>query len=280
MENLQSKYLTLDSLKCIENVPYYEGFPVFLSGGYRLTKITSKGIAVYRLDEDDVVLMCKLHNGSVFLEGDSKIPYELPAIAYYDWTNYQLTKSYPSFTQLIGSIKVATSIDRSYFRAVNQIEDYELPIDLDVVEYPSHEQLFELPINTKYIYVSCTYLNGLINYVSHKKVYLINRYRNLNEFAELVNSLDSKEQYHTNYSTINEELMILGELKDSWVLFDYDPDVSDCCIARISKEEVTYEDMIRYVESEVKRLLLHEYPKKDRPLEFVELPIPKDWVKY
>jgi hypothetical protein len=49
------------------------------------------------------------------------------------------------------------------------------------IEYPRDIALNPLPINTEYIYVSTTFLNGFINYVTIKRAWCLNRYLKLED---------------------------------------------------------------------------------------------------
>jgi hypothetical protein len=153
-------------------------------------------------------------------------------------------------------------------------------------EYPSDEiaKFGGLPQNTLYCYVSSTFLDGLINYVKPFKAFMIHRYVELPKEKYMDIFLEAlKDQAHTNYSNafvvvrkkieikhFSEEITVLAEGGGSYWCFNYDPDVSDCLIARCSTKLVTKEEFgsqfLAYI--------------KDRELEATEIPIPYGWVSY
>lgn len=113
---------------------------------------------------------------------------------------------------------------------------------IEMYEYPTHEQLWNgVPIGVGYDYVSHTYVNGFINYLSDKKeeriLYLVKRYAEEEEFVKYQNKLieDSKDfnkWFHYDFGTAADDIIILSVLEDSYVMLYNDRDCSDCMIAR------------------------------------------------
>lgn len=162
--------------------------------------------------------------------------------------------------------------------------------------YPAHEQLFGgVPIGTRYQYVSSTFLNGLVNYVDNIKAAFVSfeyctDYTDKNgwhsheeKYGEIIRHLDImtdnryNQWYHTRLGDIGGCVLLIGELEDSWVIFEYDMDVSDCSIGRVSKEKYTYDDVLEYALYNLK--YRHDYEECVIG-RYAELPTPKGWISF
>ena len=175
----------------------------------------------------------------------------------------------------------------------------------DSYEYPSRELVVDdiLPNNVMLEYISSTYLNGFINYVTLKKVMLLKRYRDehsdrklaisspipdklkqlIADHAKLVDDsnehwpvyeFDSNETYHkawllnvdihVEFSSLNDDCLIVAESKKHWWFFWYDMDCSDCAIGRVSKEDCTEELFMKWFDDYINDL---EYPAEEIPID-------------
>ena len=156
---------------------------------------------------------------------------------------------------------------------------------IDVYEYPNDEQFFELKQNTEYVYVSSSYLNGLINYV--KPLYLVcsQKYTYYEEFDKIIEKLQKINMdawpcswYHTDFSEIEDNIYYLGETDSSYIIFNYDRDCSDCAIARLDKKDFTFEQAKIYMMEQAKyEAELYSYNVCN--LRYIELPNPQGWIK-
>lgn len=157
----------------------------------------------------------------------------------------------------------------------------------DNVEYP-HEIIHNpIPYNTVWTYISDTYLNGIVNYLTPIKIYLVDRYTPNNEDisdrnvsyrltsgngfswekfkgtkGELKELLLSNKItfYHTNLSCFGDDVIILAEFEHNendglgrYMFLWYDMDNSDCSIGKFvtsdSKEQVI-ESVRNWLETE------------------------------
>lgn len=162
--------------------------------------------------------------------------------------------------------------------------------------YPSHSQLFGgVPIGARYQYVSSTYLNGLVNYVDEIKVAFVSLeycteytdskgwHGHEEKYEEIIRRLDimTDPRYNhwqnTNLGDIGGCVLLIGELEDSWVVFEYDADVSDCSVWRVSKEKYTYDEVLEHVLYNLK--YRHDYEGCVIG-EYIELPTPRGWVNF
>ena len=105
-----------------------------------------------------------------------------------------------------------------------------------------------LPEDTIINYISGTFLNGFINYVKPIKAYVVQRYRDDWENEVLPEYEKVQAEHHTRLENIPDDKWILGETDKDYWLFIYDMDVSDCSIGRVSKEDLTREEIIRLFE--------------------------------
>lgn len=142
---------------------------------------------------------------------------------------------------------------------------------VDEIEYPSFKAHNILPYGVLWEYVSSTFLNGFVNYVTPVKIFQIDRYtpeseelkanyvHNLgDDWQEFVGTksdlrklvVEGKARFcHTQLGIFRDDIMILAEIEDGedegedrYMFFWYDSDISDCSIGRFEttdkKEEV------------------------------------------
>ena len=133
------------------------------------------------------------------------------------------------------------------------------------VQYPK-EILFDiLPWGVYWMYISSTFLNGLINYIKPEKAYLLDRYtawdeRGAYRYIETQTvvtketctkqeSLDAfyvRENLHTDLNMFGDDIMLLGSIEDvGYIMFWFDSDLSDCCIGRFKTDD-SLEDVKRH----------------------------------
>lgn len=163
----------------------------------------------------------------------------------------------------------------------------------DRYDYPNNVTEEILPINTLWQYISSTFCNGFINYVTIKKAFLSCRYKSWDQEIDSVSMYDNskwtkfegtKNQiyniaiekgriFHFDMSMFEDDVIILGKSKDNqkyWWYFWFDMDVSDCFIGRFETElpeNEVIEDFTNYVKNneaandlgEVKELPLHMF---------------------
>ena len=103
-------------------------------------------------------------------------------------------------------------------------------------EYPNPTELDILPVNCQYLYITNTFLNGFINYVTIIKAFLITRYEpfSKNLKSVLIFHDESINKVHTNINKFfNDDIVILAvsDFGDFWYFY-YDQDTSDCSIGR------------------------------------------------
>jgi hypothetical protein len=153
----------------------------------------------------------------------------------------------------------------------------------DSEDYPNDIVDRGVPQDTLYSYVSSTFLNGFVNYVKDPKAYLIERYGKFNEDKTLHTRDDGdetdlekysaklKNDFHRNYSTAPDDIVILAHTAKSYWFFYSDRDCSDCCIGRISRNKfVDYEHYIA--------LFKETFKLYEKPVNFIELPKPTGWI--
>lgn len=109
----------------------------------------------------------------------------------------------------------------------------------DTIDYPNDIALNPIPMNTLWSYVSSTFLNGFINYVTPLKIFVLDRYEP--DKTEEIKNL--KKQAHTKLGQFGDDIIILSKIGNNvYMFFWFDMDVSDCCIGRFettdSKNEV------------------------------------------
>lgn len=152
-------------------------------------------------------------------------------------------------------------------------KDYE---KMEMFEYPDKEQFLNLKQNTGYCYVSCTYLNGLVNYADSLYLICSQKYSEDEEFEEIIEKLKNKDWYHTDLSSIEDNTYLISENESSYLLFSYDRDCSDCMIVRFNKEDFTFDQVKDYCLNQAayeSYWYNHENPK------YIELPNPHGWIK-
>jgi hypothetical protein len=136
---------------------------------------------------------------------------------------------------------------------------------LEMIDYPAEEigKHGGIPPDYCYGYVSSSFLNGLVNYVTEKRVFIINRYglepkdQNSSKYPPLDTAAVTKkyqeladkmaETHHPRLGTTDsDDAILFGTTEDCYWIFWFDCDCSDCFIWRIYKEtaECTYEQLI------------------------------------
>ena len=113
-------------------------------------------------------------------------------------------------------------------------------------EYPSNEQLLHgIQPGVLFSYVASTYLQGFINCVDIEAAVLLNRYSETDEeFQKQIDSIKKEvaEQNEVHTSLYDyDDILILGNTKDMYVVFWSDGDVSDCNIGGLSLD--TFESL-------------------------------------
>lgn len=121
------------------------------------------------------------------------------------------------------------------------------------VEYPDPDQILEGPQpGVMFEYVSNTYLNGLINYVSVEKAFLVRRYKDSGH-EDVVREIEGA--IHPNLND-HDDCFVIGSShgRTHFWFFWYDLDCSDCCVGRA---ECTLEEMDLFVQG-----LAQEFPDR------------------
>lgn len=117
----------------------------------------------------------------------------------------------------------------------------------ETYEYPSRELLLEGPKDGQWFeYVSNTYLNGFINYTEILVGFIIKRYADENyDYYKVAEDL--KTSYHTNFSKLEDDIIIISKGAGSYWYFWNDRDCSDCIIARteINQSEEEFIESMR-----------------------------------
>lgn len=152
-------------------------------------------------------------------------------------------------------------------------------IDLDVLDMPDNLDVFEgVGINKGFQHISHTYLNGLINYTKPVKAFLTFEYNydNKEDTLKRLSEMTSHDWFHTNLGILEDSVVVIGELDNSYVVFIYDCDVSECCIYRISNEH-SFNDVCNFTLDTMKYRQDWENPSCH---EYVELPLPTGWIKF
>lgn len=121
---------------------------------------------------------------------------------------------------------------------------------LKMYEYPG-DQIQEfggIPQNTIYEYVSSTFLDGLVNYGTGHRAWLMARYGLNNEEQSHIRDEDyvpTEAEYRafakacteaTHFKPVGDDWLVAYETKESYMFLWYDRDVSDCSIERWSKD--------------------------------------------
>lgn len=167
----------------------------------------------------------------------------------------------------------------------------ELSESVETFEGPS-EKIAEhggIPTDTCYGYVSSSFLDGLVNYFSDRRVFLINRYgiKDQEDKPVTIPHKTPREQYdeltrlpicHFNPLAHDDCLIFAQTEKDYWI-FWYDRDCSDCFLWRISKETaaMSFEELVSAFNDDMRErhrdwghytdhdeAIIVEYPKATR----------------
>jgi hypothetical protein len=171
------------------------------------------------------------------------------------------------------------------------------------IEYPTDVALNPLPIGTHYSYISSTFLDGFINYVTIIKAFVLGRYyrwdEEINHTISIMNPPGSnlwikrkcitkddlyreltkeKATLHANLdSAFQDDVIILakaGDIEDEgtcYIFFWYDRDCSDSCIGRfVTKvhESEVVKSFAEYVESELKERGYNTHGAREIPLHY------------
>jgi len=187
---------------------------------------------------------------------------------------------------------------------INSFTDYFT----DNIEYPSDIAINPLPIGKEYIYVSSTFLNGFINYVTPIKAFVLGRYHKWDEPIdhtvtiqdppgsfnwvekkcktkdELYNSLIvSDAVYHVGVDNdFQDDVLILAKAGqvdgegECYFFFWYDRDCSDCCIGRFISQDLELDIINRFTKYINKELAGNNYNAhgaKEIPLNYF-----KGWI--
>lgn len=112
------------------------------------------------------------------------------------------------------------------------------------IEYPQYVALNPIPINTLWWYISYTFLNGFINYVTPLKVFVLDRYSK----PKTKEMLQYNGKVHTDFSCFGDDIIILAKVESEYDLsrnvfmfFWFDMDVSDCAIGRFETTDKPYQ---------------------------------------
>lgn len=114
----------------------------------------------------------------------------------------------------------------------------------DEVDYPSDVALNPLPMNTLYCYISSTFLDGFINYVTPLKVFVLDRYED--DKTEEIKTI--KYEVHRKLSCLGDDIIILAKIESEdepainrFMFFWFDMDVSDCQIGRFETTDKPFQ---------------------------------------
>lgn len=165
----------------------------------------------------------------------------------------------------------------------------------ETIEFPSDVILNGVPMDGMFGYVSSVYCNGIVNYLSNKRAYMLCRYHyqsknpsidmigetytekdisNIDEYSLYLSSVKGCNALcgsHTDYSEVpHDDIVISGETKDSYVMIWFDNDVSDCSLIRVSKEH--YESLDEFNEA------VYDYCTKDIGCYTTELSKPSGFI--
>lgn len=158
----------------------------------------------------------------------------------------------------------------------------------DNIDYPKAVAHDPLPYGTAWNYISSTFLNGFINYVTPIKVYQIDRYTHENaglevEYGERQNLeagwkklcftkaelrklvVEEKIYFaHTNLHVFGDDIIVLAQItggvepdgKERYMFFWFDCDVSDCSIGKFETtdtQEMVIQSLLNFLDRERKR---------------------------
>jgi len=124
------------------------------------------------------------------------------------------------------------------------------------VDYPDMADLLDtgLEPGVFHCYVSNSFLNGFLPYLKPVRVVLLERYRNGEFSYPFQASITDAEvelvlqKHHTCFGDFEDDVVFVGETKAHWWVLHCDCDVSDCCIGRVLKTEVTQEQLMTWVD--------------------------------
>ena len=170
-----------------------------------------------------------------------------------------------------------------------------------------------LPEGNLWCYVSSSFLNGLVNYVTPVKSYVINRYRDWNDERDgdilelhccpedewIHKEFKTKEEIyqfvlknpktvvHTKIDIFDDDVLLLGRVKsdpNKYVFFWFDRDVSDCCIGMFKtqdSEAEVVEEFRKYV-MEQSAVMQQIYLNKIDGCSASELPVEffNGWISF
>lgn len=116
------------------------------------------------------------------------------------------------------------------------------------IDYPNLTgQAALLPLGVLHCYVSSTFLNGWINYVTPVRAYLRTRYQTHEVNERDVAAFRESKHVHADLGTMfSDDIDILArDDAGCWWYFGFDQDVSDCVIGRFqtdAREDVVIRD--------------------------------------
>lgn len=151
----------------------------------------------------------------------------------------------------------------------------------EIIEYPT--SLAEEGVNQGVLlnYVSKSYINGIVNYVSPFFVCVIERYIDWSKIS-IYDEIELMEKsHHTQYSMISDDVILLAKTENSLWFFWSDQDCSDCSVGRIAKT-ITEDD---FKQKLIDWIVSHPYVDRDENTEsivgnYIELKIPKGWMSF
>jgi hypothetical protein len=91
-----------------------------------------------------------------------------------------------------------------------------------------------------------------------------------------------KKAYHTDYSNISDDIIVLAKTKNSLWFFWSDKDVSDCQIGRIATTTINQNDFIQKL---IDWITSHSYIERGLNTEAIvgkykELDLPTGWITF
>lgn len=103
-------------------------------------------------------------------------------------------------------------------------------------EYPDNVAERGVPQGMFYEYISSSFLDGFVNYVEIFAAYVLQPPNAaLSEYKkDIEKALNNAHTKFRDFGLI--DVILLAETENSFWIFWYDPDVSDCCIARCDKK--------------------------------------------
>jgi len=180
------------------------------------------------------------------------------------------------------------------------------------IEYPHDVAENPIPYGDVWTYISSTFLNGFVNYMTPICCYVVNRYTrededisdrnvsvcNKGKFGnwekfkgtkkELIDLIVSgeKEMYHTELNCFHDDIIIVGEIGEGkYMFFWFDCDVSDCSIGRFKTLD-TKEEIIASVENWLEEEFVsnkdHEEVHDENSAGYHKLPLSfiRGWVSF